>query len=70
MSTNPWIAHVKKYAADNNISYSCAVSMENFLFCPGKFPPWPKIEFWAGPIPSQEIFGKKNEKKQNQNPLF
>ena len=27
MSTNPWIAHVKKYAADNNISYSCAVSM-------------------------------------------
>ena len=27
MSTHPWITRVKKYAKDNNMSYSCAVSM-------------------------------------------
>jgi len=26
MSSNPWIQHVKKYAKDNGISYSCAIS--------------------------------------------
>jgi hypothetical protein len=24
--TNPWIEHIRKYAKENNISYSCAVS--------------------------------------------
>ena len=24
---NPWIEHVKKFAADNNISYGCAISL-------------------------------------------
>lgn len=25
--TNPWIDHVKKFAAQNNISYACAIPM-------------------------------------------
>ena len=24
---NAWVTHVKKFAANNNVSYSCAVSM-------------------------------------------
>ena len=26
MSSNPWIIHVKKFAADNKIAYGCAIS--------------------------------------------
>ena len=26
MPSNPWIEHVRKYARDNGISYSCAVT--------------------------------------------
>ncbi len=26
---NAWVTHVKKFAANNNVSYSCAISMQN-----------------------------------------
>jgi hypothetical protein len=26
---NAWVTHVKNFAANNNVSYSCAISMQN-----------------------------------------
>jgi len=50
MSTNPWITHVKQFAKDNNISYSCAVSMA-------------KSTYVKKVAPKKEIIKAKPQKK-------
>jgi len=39
---NPWIQHVKKYAAENGISYACAVSKASASYHKQKETPKPE----------------------------
>lgn len=52
MSTNKWIEHVRKYAKENNIAFSCAISDKR---CKETYNKIPKVSY-----------KEKKQKKTNQ----
>lgn len=40
--SNPWVAHCKQYASDNNVSYKQAITMSKDTYVPSSLKP-PKL---------------------------